>query len=272
VTPLDAVGETTRGGSAVIMATVAALFGAIAGSFLNVCIVRLPKGESIVHPSSRCPECRREIRWYENVPIVSWIALRARCAGCRTSIPAMYPLVELTTAIVFALAVLTFGLTPILVVRVVFACSMIVLAVTDLRDRILPNAITYPGVVVGLLCSLFLPPGFTSALIGAVVFAGVLWAVGEAVSRWVGRDALGFGDVKMAAMIGAFLGWPSAIVTFALVGLVGTFIAIAVVVIKRDRYYEIPLGTMLAAAAVIAAFVGPPMIDWYLYSFSGLPR
>jgi leader peptidase (prepilin peptidase) / N-methyltransferase len=257
-------------------ATVALLFvavlGAVVGSFLNVCIVRLPARQSVVSPASRCPQCGRSLRWYENVPVASWLALRARCAGCGQRIPVMYPLVELATAGVFVAAWLVFGPTPLLAVRLLFACAMIVLAFTDLRERLLPNAITYPGIVVGLASSAVLPPGITSALIGAVLFSGVLWLVGEAVSWWLGREALGFGDVKMAAMIGAFLGWPLAALTFALVGVVGTVIALAVVAITRDRYYEIPLGTMLAAAAVIAALCGTPFLDWYLYTYSGLPR
>jgi leader peptidase (prepilin peptidase)/N-methyltransferase len=203
---------------------------------------------------------------------VSWLALRARCAGCGERISVMYPLVELATAAVFVAAWQVFGPTPLLAVRLLFACAMIVLAVTDLRERLLPNAITYPGIMVGLVCSLLLPPGLVSALLGAALFSGVLFLVGEAVSWWLGREALGFGDVKMAAMIGAFLGWPLAALTFALVGVVGTAIALVVVLITRDRYYEIPLGTMLAAAAVIAALVGPQFLDWYLYSYTGLPR
>jgi len=257
---------------ALVPAVVAGLFGAVIGSFLNVCIHRLPRGESIVHPPSRCPACGHRILWYENVPVVSWLALRGRCKGCGVRIPVMYPLVELATAVVFVAAWQVFGPTPLLAVRLVFACALIVLAVTDLRERLLPNAITYPGTVAGLVASIALPPGFQSALIGAAAFALVLWGIGEVVSRFMGKDALGFGDVKMAAMIGAFLGWPLAALTFALVGVVGTVLAVIVVVIVRDRHYEIPLGTMLAAAALVAAFWGPGIIDWYLYSVSGLPR
>jgi leader peptidase (prepilin peptidase)/N-methyltransferase len=248
------------------------LVGAAIGSFLNVCIHRLPRGESIVHPPSRCPRCGRRIAWYENVPVLSWLALRGRCRGCRLPIPIMYPLVELATAVVFVVGFRVLGPTPLAAVRLLFASAMIVLAVTDLRDRLLPNSVTYPGVVVGLAASVFLPPGLVSALIGAAAFPLVLWGIGEAVSRAMGKDALGFGDVKMVAMIGAFLGWPASILTFALVGFVGSVLAVLVVAAKRNRHYEIPLGTMLAVAALVAAFWGPSIIDWYLYDFSGLPR
>lgn len=248
------------------------LLGAAIGSFLNVCIHRLPRGESIVHPPSRCPRCGHQLSWYENVPVVSWLALRAKCRGCGLPIPAMYPLVELTTAAVFVVGFQIFGATPLGAVRLLFASAMIVLAVTDLRERLLPNGVTYPGVVVGLAASVFLPPGLKSALIGAAAFPIVLWGIGEVVSRALGKDALGFGDVKMVAMIGAFLGWPASILTFALVGVVGSVLAVLIVVAMRNRHYEIPLGTMLAAAALVAAFWGPQIIDWYLYDVSGLPR
>jgi leader peptidase (prepilin peptidase)/N-methyltransferase len=248
------------------------LIGAAIGSFLNVCIHRLPRGESIVHPPSRCPRCRHQIAWYENIPVVSWLALRGRCRGCRLPIPVMYPLVELATAVVFVVGFRIFGPTPLGAVRLLFACAMIVLAVTDLRERLLPNSVTYPGVVVGLVASLFLPPGFVSALIGAAAFPLVLWGIGEIVGRVMGKEALGFGDVKMVAMIGAFLGWPASILTFALVGVVGSVLAVLIVAAMRNRHYEIPLGTMLAAAALVAAFWGPQMIEWYLFDFSRLPR
>jgi leader peptidase (prepilin peptidase) / N-methyltransferase len=165
-----------------------------------------------------------------------------------------------------------FGPTPLLAIRLIFSAAMIVLFMIDLEHRILPNVITLPGIVLGLGFSLFAAPGLRDALIGAAVFAGVLWAVGEGVSRVLKREALGFGDVKMAAMIGAFLGWQLSVVTFALVGVVGTLLSVAIVAVVRNRYYEIPLGSMLAVAAIVAALWGPQLIDWYLYSFSGLPR
>ena len=136
---------------------VIALFGAIIGSFLNVCIHRLPRHESVVRPRSRCPGCGRALPWYENVPVMSWLALRARCAGCGRRISIVYPAVELLTAAMYVSLYLVFGLTPLFAVRLLFASALIVLAVTDLQERILPNAITYPGVVLGLLFSIFLP-------------------------------------------------------------------------------------------------------------------
>ena len=256
-----------------LLATIlAGLFGAAVGSFLNVCILRLPERQSVVSPPSRCPNCGRRLRWYENIPIVSWIVLRARCAGCGLPISPMYPLVELTTALAFAAAYLIYGPTPLLLVRLLFVSAMIVLAVTDLRERILPNAITYPGIVIGLLCSLVLPPGIASALLGAAFGAFGLWALGAIMTRVMGKDALGLGDVKMVAMIGAFLGWDLTLVTLAIASFAGSIIGVLVIAITRNREYMIPLGTFLAIGAVIAAAAGRPLLDWYLYTFSGLPR
>lgn len=240
------------------------LLGAIIGSFLNVCIHRLPRRESIVTPPSQCPTCRRRLRWYENVPIASWLALRGRCAGCHTRIAAMYPLVEAFTAATFAVFAWLFGPTPLLAVRLAFACAMIVLAVTDLRERLLPNSITYPGVVVGLLCSLALPPGPWSAAVGVVAGGLGLFAMGEAMSRALGKEALGMGDVKMLAMIGAFLGWDLMFLTLVLASFVGSAVGLGLVALTRDRDYQIPLGTFLAMGGLVAAAVGRQIVDWYL--------
>ena len=239
------------------------LLGAIVGSFLNVCIHRLPKYESVVRPASRCPACGRSIRWFENIPVVSWVALRARCAGCGSRISAMYPAVELTTAVTFAAGYLVFGVTPLLPVRLVFASALIVLAVTDLRERLLPNAITYPGVVAGLLCSAFLPPGLKDALLGVIVGAGVPFLVGEAFYRLRGIEGLGMGDVKMLGMIGAFLGWQLALFTLFAASLLGVLVGVPMTFIRRDRYYQIPLGTFLALGALVAAFAGEAIVEWY---------
>jgi leader peptidase (prepilin peptidase)/N-methyltransferase len=247
-----------------LFAAFAALLGAMVGSFLNVCIHRLPRGESVVHPRSRCPHCGHQIAWFENIPVVSWIVLGARCRGCRARISAMYPLVELTTALLFAACAFAFGPTLLFVSRAIFVAAMLALAITDLRERILPNAITYPGVVVGLLFSLVLPPGIVSALIGAVAGAAVPWLIGEAYYRLRRIEGLGMGDVKMLAMVGAFLGWQMALVTLFAGSLLGVMVGVPLTIIKRDRYYMIPLGTFLAIGAVAATFVGPPLLEWYM--------
>jgi leader peptidase (prepilin peptidase) / N-methyltransferase len=240
------------------------VLGLLVGSFLNVCIHRLPAGQSIVRPASRCPRCGRSLQWYQNIPVLSWLALRGRCASCGEPISIRYPLVELVTGLTFAGGTWLFGPTLLLVSRLIFASAMIVLFFTDLEHRILPNVITLPGTVVGLLFSLVLPPGFWSATIGVLVWPLALFAIGEAVSRWVGRPALGLGDVKMLAMIAAFLGWQLAFLTVFLASLVGAVIGLAGLTLGRGRYYEWPLGCYLAVAALIAAAVGEPIMGWYL--------
>jgi leader peptidase (prepilin peptidase)/N-methyltransferase len=175
----------------------------------------------------------------------------------------VYPAVELLTAAMYVSLYLVFGLTPLLAVRLLFASALIVLAVTDLQERILPNAITYPGVVLGLLFSIFLPPGLTSATLGVVIGAGVPFVIGEAFYRLRGIEGLGMGDVKMLGMIGAFLGWQMALFTLFTASLLGVVVGVPMTVLRRDRYYQIPLGTFLAIAALIAAVVGPRILEWY---------
>jgi leader peptidase (prepilin peptidase)/N-methyltransferase len=245
------------------VALLAGVFGLVIGSFLNVCIHRLPLRESL-GGRSRCPHCGRQVRAWENVPVLSWLALRGRCAGCRGPISVQYPVVEALTALVFAGAAWLYGPSLLLVSRLVFASAMIVLFMTDLRHRILPNAITLPGIGVGLAFSLVLPPGILNALAGALVCSLLLWGMGEAVSRALGKEALGFGDVKMIAMMGAFLGWQLTLVALFLASFAGSAIGVGLVAITRNRDYEIPLGSFLALGGLAAAVVGTPLLEWYV--------
>ncbi len=241
------------------------VLGLVIGSFLNVCIYRLPRRESLNWPGSHCTSCNRALAWWENVPVASWVALRGRCRGCADPISAMYPIVEITTGAVFVAAYLLFGLTPLLAARLLFACAMIVLFAIDLRHRILPNAITLPGVVVGLLLSLALPPGWLASLIGVLAGGGVLFALGEAYYRLRGIEGLGMGDVKMLAMIGAFLGWRLMLVTLILASFAGSFVGVAMMASgKGTMQAALPFGTFLAVGALVAAVAGEPLLSWYL--------
>jgi leader peptidase (prepilin peptidase)/N-methyltransferase len=243
----------------------AGLFGLVVGSFLNVCIYRLPLDQSIVWPASRCTTCGRELAWYENIPVLSYLALRARCRGCGEHISVMYPIVELAAAAVFVLVYWRFGPTPLFAVRLAFACAMIVLFVIDLQHQILPNEITLPGVVVGLAASLFLAPGWRDALIGAVAGAGSLWLVAWGYERLRHREGLGFGDVKMLAMIGAFLGWKLMLLTLVFASFTGSLVALLLMLARRaDWQSKLPLGTFLALGAVPASVVGESIVNWYL--------
>lgn len=241
-----------------------AAFGLAVGSFLNVCIYRLPRGQSIAWPPSRCPSCGQAIRWYHNVPVVGYVALGGRCFDCRAPISPVYPIVEAVTAVVFVLHYQQFGWSSVLVVRLVFAAAMIALFVIDLEHQILPNVITLPGVAIGLAASLFVDPGWRSALIGTLVGGGLLWVVSEAYFRIRGVDGLGFGDVKMLAMIGAFLGWQLTIVTLFGASLAGAALGLALIASGRGTLQlKLPFGSFLAVGAVLAGLWGQPLVDWY---------
>ncbi|HEY5619030.1 MAG TPA: prepilin peptidase [Vicinamibacterales bacterium] len=242
-----------------------ALAGLVVGSFLNVCIHRIPRRESLVWPASHCTACNTPLAWFENVPIVSWLLLRGRCRTCGVRISSMYPIVELTTAIVFAGGVAVYGLSALLMVRLAFASALVVLFAIDLQHQILPNVITVPGVVAGFAASWFLPPGWLSSLIGAIAGGGILLAIAEAYYRVRGQEGLGMGDVKMLAMIGAFLGWPLMILTLVLASFAGSLVGVALLASRRGGMQAaLPFGTFLALGALVAAVAGDPMLAWYL--------
>jgi leader peptidase (prepilin peptidase)/N-methyltransferase len=244
------------------------LLGLIVGSFLNVCIYRFPRGQSVVWPASRCTTCGREISWYENIPVLSYAALRGRCRTCGERISPMYPLIEILTAGVFAATYAAFGPTWLLPIRAVFGAAMIVLLVIDLQHQILPNEITLSGVVVGLAASFLAEPGPRDALIGAVAGGGLLWLVAWSYERLRHQEGMGFGDVKMLAMIGAFLGWKLMLLTLVGASLIGSLTAGALMVTGRaDWQSKLPLGTFLAVAAVPVALVGNVVIAWYAAFF-----
>jgi leader peptidase (prepilin peptidase) / N-methyltransferase len=248
-----------------VVGTLFAVLGLVVGSFLNVCIYRLPLKQSIAWPASRCTSCERPLDWYENIPVAAWLALGGRCRTCHTSISAMYPIVELVTGALFVGGYLLYGATPLGFVRIAFGCAMIVLFVIDLQHRILPNVITVTGVPIGLALSLFLPPGWQESLIGLLLGGGVLYVIGEAYYRLRGIDGLGMGDVKMLAMIGAFLGWRLTLVTLVFASFTGALVGMAVIASGRGGMKAaLPFGTFLAAGAVIAAVAGDQLFNWYV--------
>lgn len=241
-----------------------ALFGLIVGSFLNVCIHRLPLRMSLSSPPSRCASCEKPVAWRDNVPVLSYLLLGGRCRHCRAGISVVYPFVEITTAAIFVIHVAVFGFTWLAAIRIIFACAMLVLFFIDLEHQILPNVITLPGVIAGLTASLVAPPGFKLALLGALLGGGVLWAIAEIYMRVRGIEGMGMGDVKMLGMIGAFLGAPLMALTLVLASLAGAVTGVALMVGGRgDLQRKLPFGTFLAAAAVFASLWGQPIVDWY---------
>jgi leader peptidase (prepilin peptidase)/N-methyltransferase len=239
--------------------------GLCVGSFLNVCIHRLPARDSIVFPASRCPACLHLLAWSDNIPLASYIALRGRCRYCRVPIAVRYPIIEAVTCAIFVLHWYVFGATPLLAVRLVFACALIVLFAIDLEHQILPNVITLPGIVVGLLCSFLVPPGPLMSLAGIALGGGLLWGIAEAWYRLRKVEAMGFGDVKMLAMVGAFLGVKLVVLTFVLSSMIGGLVGVALLASRRaDMATKVPFGTMLAFAALVASLYGETLLAWYL--------
>ena len=246
-----------------VSAILATVFGLSVGSFLNVCIHRLPLRESLMHPASRCPRCQAALKPYDNIPVVSYLVLRGRCRACGAPISLRYPLIEVITGAIFLAAYILFD-GPILYQRLLFACAMIVLFVIDLEHRILPDVITLPGIVVGFLFSFIMPPGWIDSLVGLLVGGGSLWLMGEVYFRLRHEEGMGFGDVKMLAMIGAFLGWKLMLLTLILSSFLGSAIGLGMIAARRgDMKYALPFGTFLAVGALVAGVVGDRIVNWY---------
>jgi leader peptidase (prepilin peptidase) / N-methyltransferase len=244
--------------------TIVALLGLAIGSFLNVVIHRLPKHLSLVSPGSRCPTCGYHLRALDNIPVMSYVMLLGRCRKCGARISPRYPIVELSTAVLFVLHYVIFGWTPLLATRLLFTSALVALFAIDLEHRLLPDVITLPGIVIGLVASAFLPPGLRSALIGMIAGGGLLWIVGEAYYRYAGEEGMGGGDVKMLAMIGAFLGWQLVLVTLVFSSIAGAVIGLLVIALKRgDMKYALPYGTFLAIAGAMASLYGDQIFRWY---------
>jgi leader peptidase (prepilin peptidase)/N-methyltransferase len=243
----------------------AAVLGLALGSFLNVLALRLPAGESVVTPGSRCPRCKTPLRWYHNVPLASWVALRGRCATCKEPISWQYPAVEALTAVIWGATAWALGATPAALHAVVFLTLLVAIAVADLRFYIIPDELSLGGAVLGLALA-FLPgaPTIVEALVGALVGGGVLWVV-AIVGTWAFRkEAMGGGDIKMLAMIGAFLGWKGALLTIFLGALAGTVVFVPLAW-KTDRL--VPFGVFLAVGAALALTLGDDLLAWYLGMF-----
>ena len=260
--------------------------GLIIGSFLNVCIVRIPEGKSIVLPASACPRCGAAIRPYDNIPVLSYLLLGGKCRSCKTKISAMYPIVELLTAIVCFACYRSFGMTIGAAKWAIFSALMIVLVFTDLRERILPDVLNFTGFGLGLLFSLFTAPAdgaalwvasrmlhfsapapvlsVVDALLGAALGGGLLWLVSEVYFRLRHREGMGLGDVKMMLFAGAFLGVRRTFLTILAGSLLGSVLGAGFMLVRRKGSdYELPFGTFLGMAAVLVMFFGTPVVEWY---------
>jgi leader peptidase (prepilin peptidase)/N-methyltransferase len=294
------------------------LFGIVIGSFLNVCIMRIPEEISIVSPGSRCPRCGTPIKPHDNVPVFSWLWLRGKCRACGAPISAMYPLIELATGLLFVAAFVEFGVTQATVKWLFFTGLILVLAVTDLRVRLLPDVVNWPGFAAGLMFSAFVPPdhgfagflvwrllrwrmpefaaGMLDGILGAAFGSFLLWGLATVYRTVRGREGLGMGDVKMMAMVGAFLGLRGTFLTLLVGSLLGSVIGLSLVLAlyfggwrsglaKRAsrrglgsvsglrwaiaRQYQLPLGTFLGIGA-LAIVYGGPVVENYWPSLRGV--
>jgi len=244
-------------------------YGLVVGSFLNVCVHRLPRGESLVQPGSRCPACGAALRWYDNIPLASYLVLRGRCRSCRGPISLQYPLIELLTAALFLLAYRQGGLSAALLSDLVLLCALVVLAFIDLHHQLLPNVITYPGTALGLIFAGILPGrSLGAALLGAALGFGVLFLFAEIYFRWRGVEGMGLGDAKMMAMLGAFLGWQGAALALLIASLAGTAVGLGLLLARRGSLQSaLPFGTFLACGGAAAALWGTQWVEWYWSRF-----
>jgi len=242
------------------------ILGTVVGSFLNVCICRLPEGKSIVSPPSACPKCGHQIRWYENIPIISFLVLRAKCRSCSLPISWRYPLVEALNGLLTLLLFLKFGVSLSFLALFIFCSSLVVITFIDLDHQIIPDEISLPGIVIGFLFAIFLPwNGWFNSLLGILLGGGSLFLVAWGYEKLTGKEGMGGGDIKLLAMMGAFLGWRSVLFIIFAASLIGSVIGItAMLVQKKDGKLAIPFGPFLAFGAILYIFYGRQIIFWYL--------
>jgi leader peptidase (prepilin peptidase)/N-methyltransferase len=252
-----------------ILLAVAFLFGGVVGSFANVCIYRIPAGISIAFPASRCPVCLVPIRWYQNVPILSYLFLRGRCAACGGKIPVRYPLVEALCGFLFALVLYHFGFQPATLVYLVFCWTLVVITFIDLDHQIIPNVLSLPGSAIGFLCSFAVPwLSWSDSLLGILLGGGSLYLIAAGYQLLTGKEGMGMGDVKLLAMIGAFLGWQAVLPVVFFASLLGSLVGVPLMIVRRaDSKLAIPFGPFLALGALIYLFWGTAMIGWYMGFF-----
>jgi leader peptidase (prepilin peptidase) / N-methyltransferase len=253
----------------ITLSAIAFIFGAVIGSFLNVCIYRIPAGVSIVSPPSRCPGCETPIRWYQNIPIISYLLLGGKCAVCKTPISIRYPLVEALTGLLFVLILYTFGLQWATLVYWLFAGALVVITFIDLDHQIIPDVISLPGIIVGFLAVFAVPwVTWTDSLLGILLGGGSLFLVAAGYEFLTKKEGMGGGDIKLLAMIGAFLGWQAILPVIFLSSFIGSLVGVPLMLIKKaDRRLAIPFGPFLALGAMIYLLWGRMLVEWYLSFF-----
>jgi leader peptidase (prepilin peptidase)/N-methyltransferase len=246
------------------------IFGAAVGSFLNVCIYRMPRNISIIAPSSRCPSCNTPIRPYDNIPIFSYALLGGKCRVCRTRISLRYPLVEFLNSALYVSAFWRFGLNWYTAAYFIFCSALIVITFVDLDYQIIPDRITLPGILIGLIAGSLLMPdpffrhsplGLKASIIGFLVGGGIFYAIAI-----LSKGGMGGGDIKMMAMVGSLMGWKSVLLTTFLGSLTGAILGIFLMVTRgKGRKTKIPFGPFLALGSLVTLFFGQEIFHWYFY-------
>ena len=259
--------------SAMWLYAIAFLFGTAIGSFLNVCIHRLPRHESLVWPGSQCPACRHPIAAYDNIPLLSYLWLWGRCRACRARISLRYPIIELANGLGYALILWQFGLgAPALIYALLFS-ALLVITCIDLSHQIIPNVITLPGIALGLVsAATVLPVGLLDSVLGTVLGYGIPWGLANAYLLLRGRPGMGLGDAKLLAMIGAFLGWKPVLLTVMVGATVGSVVGLVMIALKqvrRDQY--LPFGPFLALGAIVSLFFQSTVLSWYFGLLAVVP-
>ena len=242
------------------------LLGLIVGSFSNVCIYRIPRNESIVYPASHCPKCRTTIRPFDNIPLLSYILLKGRCRNCKSKISIQYPVVEFLSGFIYLIVYLIYGLSIQTLIYIILSSALIIIAFIDLNEQIIPDVISLPGIVIGFILSFFVPYiSFLNSALGVVVGGGIILIIGLGGSAIYKKEAMGGGDVKLAAMIGAFLGWRYIIISLFLGFFLGALIGIILIMTKiKKREDVIPFGPFIILGSFITLLCGEKIITWYL--------
>ena len=243
------------------------VLGAVVGSFLNVCIWRIPEGKSIVTPASHCPKCGNPVRVYDNVPILSWLVLRGRCRDCGGPISPRYPLVELLTALLSLALLWLYGPGLQYLAAFLFAAALVVITFIDLDHQIIPDVISLPGIPVFLLLAVFfMGTGFWDALLGILVGGGFLYLIAVGYELLTKREGMGGGDIKLLAMIGAFLGWQSLFFVVFMSSILGALVGVVLIAMKgKDMKTAVPFGPFLSIAAGLYLFFGPALTNLMLF-------
>lgn len=281
------------------------ILGSMVGSFLNVCVYRLPRGLSVVKPRSKCPKCENPIAWYDNIPVVSWLVLGAKCRHCDQPISWQYPLVEAITGLLFLAVFWRFGIAIATPVYMLLSAALVLVTFVDLTDWTIPDEVTLPGIPIGIVCSVLvmvypesglavmgpfeLP--VVNSLVGVVVGGGILYALDKGALLFLKKPGMGFGDVKLNGMLGAFFGLYGAILVIVIAAFIGSIIGVILILLEKRRPAEsgekdedepeghgkpapghyLPFGPYLALAGVIVMLAGPAMIDFYFNTLTAPP-